>query len=230
MSKSMNISIKEGAKVYKRLKKITGNSEKAVSRSISDAATKTPAQIKKGIQSIYNVDTKAINNAGPKTLRSASPTNRGKLIDGVTLEYKGRRLTPIHFGMSPKEPKKSYRKKPSKIPGQAIKLRSGEKTDVATIRQPRKYTVSMAVFKGQRIKFETNTFMASPVKENKDDGSSVKIPFQRTGSGRGPTHAIHTTSVPQMIDNKEVNEKIEDNINKMMEKRVTNHIKQALKI
>lgn len=230
MSKSINISLKEGMKIYKRLKKITSNSEKAVSRSISDAATRTPAQVKKGIHSIYNVDAKAIDSAGPKVMRSASPSKQGKLIDGITLLYKGRRLTPVHFGMTPKTQKKSYRKKPSRIPGQAINLDDGGKSNVATIRQPRKYTVSMAVFKGQKIKFRTNTFVASAGKNNKGDGASSEIPFQRTGSGRGPTHAIHTLSVPQMIDNKDVNKEIEEKINNIMEKRVNSHIKQALKV
>ena len=64
--------------------------------------------------------------------------------------------------------------------------------EVGTVRPPAPYQITAQIIKGQRARLPDNTFMGA--------GKVPAIPFQRTGSGRGPLEAVHTLSVPQMID------------------------------
>lgn len=74
------------------------------------------------------------------------------------------------------------------------------------------------------------TYLAPSNKENAD---APILPFQRTGAGRTPVHAVRTLSVPQMIGSEEKKSRASDTIseiiNENLEKRFENHIKRAMK-
>jgi hypothetical protein len=92
--------------------------------------------------------------------------------------------------------------------------------EVGTVRPPAPYQITAQIIKGQRARLPDNTFMGA--------GKVPAIPFQRTGSGRGPLEAVHTLSVPQMIDGR-AKETIETMISEGLEKRFTHHVQQAMK-
>ena len=144
----------------------------------------TARLVSKGIREHYGVDTAAIKDAAKKPKRGKTSIRvAGISVDGATLEYKGRTLTPTHFKMSPKARPSAQQKKPIRIPGQLIAGGS----PVAMVRPPRKYTVKVTIIKGQRTAMSSDTFLTA------GKGGAV-LPYQRTGEGRlsyrGSAHPV----------------------------------------
>lgn len=228
MSGAFSVTMRDGAKLAKKLEKLKDGGETAIKRTVSDFTTRAPAWVSKGIRQHYGVDTAAIKEAGPRSKRGATSIRvSGVSVDGATLEYKGRTLTPIHFKMSPttRNPK-GLAKRPAKVPGQAISTGS----PVAMVHPPMPFQVKATIIKGQRAAMKPGTYLASSSKKSAD---APILPFQRTGAGRTPVHAVRTLSVPQMIGSEEKKSRASDTIseiiNENLEKRFKNHIKRAMK-
>ena len=227
-SGAFSVTMRDGAKLAKKLEKLKDGGETAIKRTVSDFTARAPAWVSKGIRQHYGVDTAAIKEAGPRLKRGATSIRvSGVSVDGASLEYKGRTLTPIHFKMSPttRNPK-GLAKKPAKVPGQAISTGS----PVAMVRPPMPFQVKATIIKGQRATMKPGTYLASSSKKSAD---APILPFQRTGAGRTPVHAVRTLSVPQMIGSEEKKSRASDTIseiiNEKLEKRFENHIKRAMK-
>ena len=227
-SGAFSVTMRDGAKLAKKLEKLKDGGETAIKRTVSDFTARAPAWVSKGIRQHYGVDTAAIKEAGPRSKRGATSIRvSGVSVDGASLEYKGRTLTPIHFKMSPttRNPK-GLAKKPAKVPGQAISTGS----PVAMVRPPMPFQVKATIIKGQRATMKPGTYLASSSKKSAD---APILPFQRTGAGRTPVHAVRTLSVPQMIGSEEKKSRASDTIseiiNENLEKRFENHIKRAMK-
>lgn len=216
-SGAFTVTMKDGAKLAKQIAKLENGGKAAIQRTVSDFNSRAPAWVSKGIRQHYGVDTAAIKSAGPQKKRGATHINvAGVSVDGATLEYKGRTLTPTHFKMSPKSRPTKRRRTPILIPGQML----NSSPEVGTVRPPAPYQITAQIIKGQRARLPDNTFMGA--------GKVPTIPFQRTGSGRGPLEAVHTLSVPQMIDGR-AKETIETMISEGLEKRFAHHVQQAMK-
>lgn len=218
-SGSFTVSASGGADLVKRLKKLENGGEVAIKRTVSDFSTRAPAWVSKGIRQHYGVDTAAIKDAVVKSKRGRTSIKvAGITVDGATLTYRGRTLTPTHFKMSPKQQPTERQKDPIRIPGQLI----GSGSPVAMVRPPKKYTVKATIIKGKRSSLPKGTFITS------GKGGSV-LPFQRkTGEAHGPIEAVRTLSVPQMIDGR-ARETIEQTISEKLGERFEHHIKQAMK-
>lgn len=217
-SGAFSVTMRGGAKLAKKLEKLKDGGETAIKRTVSDFTARAPAWVSKGIRQHYGVDTAAIKEAGPKKKWGATSIRvSGVSVDGATLEYKGRTLTPIHFRMSPKSRPTAKKAKRILVPGQAI----AKGSPVAMVRPPRKYTVKATILKGGRESMEQGTFIAA-------GKGGVSIPYQRTGEGRTPIEAVRTLSVPQMISGK-AKETIEELIGSNLEERFEHHIQQAMK-
>ena len=216
-SGAFTVTMKDGAKLAKQIAKLENGGKVAIQRTVSDFNSRAPAWVSKGIRQHYGVDTAAIKDAGPQKKRGATHINvAGVSVDGATLEYKGRTLTPTHFKMSPKSQPKRKDRRRILIPGQLLT----NATEVATIRPPAPYQITAQIIKGQKAVLPPGSFIGA--------GKAPAIPFQRTGSGRKPMEAIHTLSVPQMIDGR-AKETIETMISEGLEKRFTHHVQQAMK-
>lgn len=203
--------------MVRHLRKLENGGKVAIERTVSDFATRAPAWVSKGIREHYGVDASAIKDAAKKPRRGKTTINvAGITVDGVTLEYKGRTLTPVHFKMSPKKQPETQQKKPIRIPGQAI---AGGPT-VAMIRPPKAYKVKATIIKGKRVSLPSGTFIAS--------ANGATLPFQRTGEGRTPIEAVRTLSVPQMIDGR-ARETIEQTINEKLGDRFQHNMERAIK-
>ena len=216
-SGAFTVTMKDGAKLAKQIAKLENGGKVAIQRTVSDFNSRAPAWVSKGIREHYGVDTAAINEAKQQPRRGQSSIQvAGVQVDSASLIYKGRTLTPTHFKMSPKSRPSAQQKKPIRIPGQLI----AGAGDVAMVRPPAPYQITAQIIKGQRARLPDNTFMGA--------GKVPAIPFQRTGSGRGPLEAVHTLSVPQMIDGR-AKETIETMISEGLEKRFAHHVQQAMK-
>lgn len=217
-SGAFSVSYKGAPEIVKKLHKLKDGGEVAIKRTVSDFTSRAPGWVSKGIREHYGVDTAAIKDAGPRKKRGATSVKvAGIKVDGAALEYKGRTLTTVHFKQSPKQRPTAQQNKPIKIPGQAI----AGTGDVAMIRPPKKYKVKATIIKGQRATLPANTFIAA-------GNGGVSLPFQRTSEARMPIEAVHTLSVPQMIDGR-ARETIEESISDKLGDRFEHHIKQAMK-
>lgn len=213
-----SVSTTGGAALVKRLRKLENGGEVAIKRTVSDFATRAPAWVSKGIREHYGVDAAAIKDAAKKPQRGKTTIKvSGISVDGVTLQYKGRTLTPTHFKMSPKARPDTQQKEPTRIPGQRI----ADGSPVAMVAPPKKYRVKATIIKGKRASLPDGTFIA-PGK------GGVMLPFQRAGESRKPIEAVRTLSVPQMIDGR-AKETIEQLVSEGLEKRFEHHIQQAMK-
>ena len=217
-SGGFTVSAAGGADLVKRLQKLENGGKVAIQRTVSDFATRAPAWVSKGIREHYGVDAAAIKDAATKPKRGKTTIKvSGVTVDGVTLVYKGRTLTPLHFKMSPKKRPETLQKNPIRVPGQAINNGS----PVAMIRPPKAYKVKATIIKGKRSNLPTGTFITSG-----RGGSS--LPFQRTSEARMPIEAVRTLSVPQMIDGR-AHDTIEQTINEKLGDRFMHHIERATK-
>jgi len=215
---SFSVKCAGGNELIKRLRKLESGGEVAIKRTVSDFASRAPAWVSKGIREHYGVETAVIKEATQKPKRgNTSILVAGVKVDGATLVYKGRTLTPVHFKMSPKQQPAAQQDKAIRIPGQAI----ADAGNVAMIRPPKKYRVKATIIKGKRSSLPTGTFVAS-------GNGGVSLPFQRTSEARMPIEAVRTLSVPQMIDGR-AKETIEQNISEKLGDRFEHHIKQAMR-
>lgn len=220
-SGAFSITMKNGAQLAQKIGKLKEGGETALKRTVSDFASRAPGWIKQGIRQHYGVDVGAINEAGPRKKKGATHVHiSGVTVDGMTLEYKGRTLTPTHFGQSPRSRPSGTKSKYIKVPGQAVNTEGG--SPVATIRPPKKYTVKATIVKGHRASMAPGTFIAS------GNGGST-LPFQRTGDGRMPIEGVRTLSVPQMISGDRAKPTIERLLSENLEKRFEHHVQQAMK-
>ena len=217
-SGSFSVSFSGGSDIVKKIQKLKSGGETAIKRTVSDFTTRASAWVSKGIREHYGVDTAAIKDAAKKPKRGRTSIKvAGVSVDGATLEYKGRTLTPIHFKMSPKAKPQAQQKKPLRIPGQLI----GDGSPVAMVKPPKRYTVKATIIKGQRTAMSSSTFLTA-------GNGGVLLPYQRKGEGRSPIEAVRTLSVPQMIDGR-ARETIEQTINEKLGERFNHHIEQAMK-
>lgn len=204
--------------IMKKLQKLRDGGEVAIKRTVSDFTTRGPGWVSKGIREHYGVDAAAIKEAAKRPSRGHTSIRvSGISVDGATLEYKGRTLTPLHFKMSPKQAPTTKQKNPIRIPGQLIAAGS----PVAMIRPPKPYTVKATIIKGQRSAMGSDTFLTA-------GRGGVVLPYQKSGDGRQPIEAVRTLSVPQMIDGR-ARETIEQTINTKLGERFNHHIERAMR-
>lgn len=215
---SFTVATAGGADLVKRLRKLENGGKVAIQRTVSDFYSRAPAWVSKGIREHYGVDSAAIKDAQKKPKRGKTSIKvAGVTVDGATLVYKGRTLTPVHFKMSPKQRPEGQQKKLDKIPGQAI----ADGSPVAMMAQPKRYKVKATIIKGKRASLPTGTFIAP-------GNGGVSLPFQRRSEARMPIDVIRTLSVPQMIDGR-ARETIEQTISEKLSERFEHHIKQVTK-
>ena len=218
MSDLFRVSSSGNTDIVKRLQKLENGGKVAIERTVSDFATRAPGWVSKGIRQHYGVDTAAIKEAAKRPKRGqTSITVAGIKVDGATLEYKGRLLTPVHFKMSPKTQPEARQRGTLRIPGQSI----GQGSPVAMISPPKPYKVKATIIKGKRATMPAGTFIA-PVK------GGANLAFRRTGESRLPIEAVRTISVPQMIEGR-ARETIEETISSKLGERFEHHMKQVMK-
>ena len=104
------------------LEAIENGGKKAISNTIKDVKARAPGWIAQEVTAVYNIKKSEITPSGsgkPKKM-AGSIQITGETIEELAITYKGRLLTPVHFGMTPKAPPrgKSYTLKASVLKGQ----------------------------------------------------------------------------------------------------------------
>ena len=190
MANQLQVKLENAADIVGRLKDLKADSEKVIQSTMKDIASRAPSWVAQEVTKVYGIKKAEIK--GSATKGSAGTVRlSGTVVDSYTLTYKGRVLTPTHFGMTPK----------------------------ARPAGGRKYTVKASIHKGEKKALGSKVFLAQSGGEG-----TTQIPFQRVGSARLPIKAVKTVSVPQMIDNEEVNAAIYERIGEEGIKRLNHHV------
>lgn len=221
-SGSMNISISDYKKLCDDLRAINTDTEKAISRTVSDFKSRAPGWVSSAVTEEYTIKKQEVKSSLKGAKKVGTIKVAGQMVDNIQLDYRGRSLTPTHFKMSPRKPSDKRDKKTRLIPGGNIEGFAGEVAAVRPIRGPK---IKVEIHKGKKEtlngKYGPKPFLAT-------NGHGTFLPFQRMGDMRESIVSIKTTSVPQMITNEKVSEDIQKRIEEEMGKRLEHHIQQAL--
>ena len=198
------------------LEAIENGGKKAISNTIKDVKARAPGWIAQEVTSVYNIKKGEItpsgkNSSKPKKM-AGSVSVSGETIEELTITYFGRRLTPVHFGMTPK----------TAPPGKS-------------------YTLRMQVVKGQKKvigRYLNTRTPGGPYSErshnilmgtgNTKPGGVSAIPFQRMSRRRTDIKKFTTISVPSMITSERTNEKIMTRLQEETAKRLQHNLDRAL--
>lgn len=202
--------------VMQRVRLIQRGAERAVDRTIKDAKKRVPGWVATEVAKQYGVDKKEV--AGNKL---GSMRISGSTMQDLRFTYKGRRLTPTHFKMSPKYPTGgAYTLKATILRGQR-----------STLGKVKKLTKKQRKALGRNFKaMNPKTSDHSPIMlmktGNRQAGGTDYIPFQRKSTNRTDVHPIKTVSLPQMITNEKVASNIYNVIDEKLGKRLEHHLQQ----
>lgn len=196
------------------LEAIENGGKKAISNTIKDVKARAPGWIAQEVTAVYNIKKSEITPSGsgkPKKM-AGSIQITGETIEELAITYKGRLLTPVHFGMTPK----------TAPPGKS-------------------YTLRMQVVKGQKKvigRYLNTRTPGGPYSErshnilmgtgNTKAGGVSAIPFQRMSRTRTDIKKFTTISVPSMITSERTNEKILKRLQDETAKRLQHNLDRAL--
>lgn len=205
--------------------------KKAVQYTISDIKSRAPGWIASETASVYNIKKSDINPSrierGNGKDAAVSVSVSGETFESISIVYTGRTLTPIHFSMSPRVPNRQKLKRKRAIPGSNIKFGNSVKygdSKVGMVPIYKKYSIGMAVFKRSRWRIKGKRDMETPFLAPVKKGSDKYIVFQRKGKDRTDMYSVRTLSVPQMLGNSTVQEKIDKRITESVEQRLQHHL------
>ncbi len=205
----------------KELESLKGKSERVIKRLMADARTRVPGWVASEVTQVYNIKKSEITPAkvGQSKKSAGSISVRGETIDGLEIVYRGRALTPTHFGMTPKAPRDSYTLKAEIIKGRKSVL--GQKKKLT--KKQRKALGKNFRRQGAHISDHSPIMLMGT--GNAREGGTNYIPFQRKSTRRTDIQAIKTVSLPQMVSSDRTSEAINAAINEGMQKRLEQHMK-----
>ena len=217
---TMNVVLQNFAGLRQELQGMDEAAQRAVKKTVSDFKSRGPGWISSAVTEQYGIKKSEVKDAITGTKKAGKVNLGGVAVDNVAIEYSGRPLTPTHFKMKPTKVPAKRAGEYKRVPGAGV----GESgNEVAMVKPPAPYKITAEIKKGKRVTIGSgDAFLGT----NKGTGM---IPFQRTKASRTPIKSIKTVSVPQMITNEAVAEKIQQNIDEGLSKRLQHHVEQELK-
>lgn len=198
---------REIKQTLKALEGIQGKSEKVITRLMADMRSRAPGWIASEVTQVYKIKKSEITPAKVGRAGRSAGSIRVQIV------YRGRTLTPTHFGMTPKVPRDTYTLKAEII--------KGKKT---VLGQKKKLTKKQRAALGKNFRRQgTRTSDHSPIMLMRT--GSTYIPFQRKSFDRKDVEAIKTLSLPQMVSSERTSEGISRALNEGLQKRMAQHIK-----
>ena len=200
----LTIEAKNLRQISKQLENRIEPAKKVLTATGNDMKKRVPGWVSTEVTGVYNIKKAEVMPAkkgkdGKWNKTAGSVRVAGTTVSSVTITYSGRVLTPTHFGMKPK------------------KLTPGAKG-----KKRKRPLVSAEIKKGQRKVLGSAVFLGN----NRGGGY---IPFKRSSAKRYPVESVKTLSLPQMIDNPNVREQIEDKVNEELAKRLEHNISRFMK-
>lgn len=214
MAGSVSVQLANLRQLAADVQAIEAGGRKAITSTVKDVKARAPGWIAQEVTAVYNIKKGEITpSSGGKPKKMAGSIRiTGETIEELTLTYKGRLLTPVHFGMTPKAPPKgkSYTLK--------VQVLKGSKKVLGRYKNTRTPG-------GHFSQRSHNILMGTG---NTKEGGTNWIPFQRMSKTRTDIKKVTTISVPQMITSDRTNEAIMLRLNTETAKRLDHHMKRAL--
>ena len=216
---SVKCQIRDFTNLKQRLEEMKEAPRAVMKNLTADAKQRVPGWVATEVSKTYGVKKGEItgNKLGEVEVK-------GKRFDDVKIIYKGRVLTPTHFGMKPTVPKigGSYTLKATIIKGQR-----------ATLGKVKKLTKKQRAALGKNFRREGEQKSDhSPVMlmhtGNAKSGGTNYIPFQRKSVRRSDVEAVKTVSLPQMVSSDRTHEAIQAAISEGLGKRLDHHMKRFM--
>ena len=209
-------------KDYKILKKRLNDTKKAPQKVMkalfSDARKRVPGWIATEVTKVYGIKKADVPN------KIGSLKIVGDNVSDLKFIYSGRRLTPAHFNMSPQAPN----------PGGGYTLKAtilkGKRKTLGKVKKlTKKQRAAMAknFTRSGTKKSDRSPIMLMSTGNTRVDGTNY-IPFQRRSKNRKDVIAIKPTSLPKMIENKQVSAGISKAIDEGLGKRLDHHMKRHM--
>lgn len=216
--------------ICKQLDRLETAPEKALEATVKDFRTRAPGWVAREVMNRYNikraeiVPAKAGSAAGGQRRVGGISVN-GHTVDTAKIVYKGRVLTPVHFGMTPKVPREgAYTLK--------VQVIRGEKKTLGKIKRlTKKQKKNIGRNRGKR---GTRNSPKSPwmlsTTGNRGEGGTNFIPFQRRTQPGDLKFVNRTISLPQMVSHEEVGKGINKAIETELGKRFEHHITRFMPV
>lgn len=191
--------------VLKRLGKYENAAQKILLTTGNDLRSRVPGRVATDVRTVYGIKKADIMPAkkGDKVRRAGKIRVSGSTVSNVSFVYTGHRLSVARFQMKPAAPI---------VKGVPVKQR---KPVSVKIKKQRK-TID-GVFVGY-----------TGARPEPGQKKMNYIAFRRKTKKRYPIEPVRTLSLPQMVDNPNVNELIREDINDMIVKRLNHNIKRFL--
>lgn len=112
MASSVTVQLENLRQLVADVQAIQEGGRKAISNTVKDVKARAPGWIAQEVTAVYNIKKGEIvpSSSGKPKKMAGTIRITGETIEELALTYKGRLLTPVHFGMTPKSPPagKSY--------------------------------------------------------------------------------------------------------------------------
>ena len=201
MPKAPFVSLKGFAESMTKLTAAYSSVDTVMDHTLKDMISRVPGKVASSVTWMYGIKKSEIKyNKEIKNKSVGKISVHGNSLSELQFKYQGRVLTPLHFGMTPKE--RPEGKKKYKV---SAKIKKRKKEFRA------KHAVNGGVFLAPASK------------------SSTIIPWFRNSSDRFDISPIKTLSLPQMVDNKMVRRKIAEDVDELFHKRFDHHLSRHLK-
>ena len=210
----------------KELSKVEGKSQQAIANTLKDVKARGSGWIAKGVAEEYNVKASDIKSGKLGTMKF-----EGHSTDTLSITYKGRYLTPLHFGMKPKSGQgKDGGRKKYKL---TFQVKRDGRPFVSEVNKPTRKQYRQNISKNFRREGTHNRPQSPWMLQRAAASSSTQIPFQRTKQTPNKMDKVlKTVTLPQMVThgrNGPLHDAPAKYFNEGIEKRMEHHVKRAFK-
>ena len=211
---SVTFQIKDYKALKKKLEDMKKAPQQVLKNLTADAAKRVPGWVATEVTKVYGVKKGEITGN-----KLGSMQVKGKGFNQLRVIYKGRVLTPTHFGMSPTAPKPNrgaYTLKAAVIKGERKELGKIKK-----LTKKQRAALSKNFTRSGTQSSDHSPIMLMPT-------GSTYIPFQRKSVRRSDVEAKKTVSLPQMVSSKRTEEGIQTAISNGLQKRLDHHMQRYM--
>ena len=196
----IKIDTSDVQKKFNKLSKALADPSGVFTKTMGDMQRRAPGKVADAVRNVFNIKKSDVMPTKKKTDLKKAGTIKvtGQTISELTLNYEGRVLTPLHFGVTPKtQPEKG-----------------------------RKYSVKLKVKKTQKAVKSPTKEGKVPFVAPARKGSSRIIPWLRDSDG--VINPMRTLSLPQMVDNEKAREIMNSSLGELLHTRFNHHLKRYL--
>lgn len=199
----MKMTIKaQGLKaVAKKLEKNSKVATKVLTATANDMRRRVPGKVADEVRTVYNIKKSEVTPSG----KSAKPKRKAG-----TISVKGATVADVTITYTGRLLTPTHF---GMLPKKPQPRSNGKR---------RRKPVTAEIKKGKRKSLGSSVFLG-------DNGAGSYIPFRRTTAKRYPIEALRTLSLPQMVDNDTVSQRIEKDVNDLLETRLEHNMKRFMK-